>query len=130
MEKITVSASIDYEVIIGSGLLSDAGSYIAAALEGKSFDPEEGKLQGHPGLKEDKLSGNGKLAVIVSDDIVFPLYGEIVKESLHASGFKTLDFFFPHGEKSKNLRSAREPPPCRLSCIRSHGRQRLRRRAM
>ena len=104
MEKITINASTDYEVIIGSGMIKEAGAYIAAAFEGKSYDPEADVLRGHPGLKEDKPKGNGKLAVIVSDDNVFPLYGEIVKESLHEAGFKTLDFFFPHGEKSKNLK--------------------------
>lgn len=85
MEKIPVYASTDYEVIIGSGLIDEAGNYIAAALK-----LEQGT--------EKKIT-----AVIVSDDNVFPLYGERVKKALNEQGFKTLEFVFTHGERSKSL---------------------------
>ena len=83
MERVTVNASTDYDILIGQGLLKDAGTYIMEALKCKP--------------------GDKKTAVIVSDDIVFPLYGETLKKVLEESGFKTLDFYFPNGEKSKNL---------------------------
>ena len=84
MERIQIYASTDYEVVIGNNLLDRAGDYIADAL----------KLQ----------SGFSNItAVIVSDDNVFPLYGERLKKALNDKGFKTLEFVFPHGEKSKSL---------------------------
>ena len=84
MERIQIYASTDYEVMIGNDLLDKAGDHIADAL----------KMQ----------SGFANItAVIVSDDNVFPLYGERLKKSLNAKGFKTLEFVFPHGEKSKSL---------------------------
>ena len=101
MERISVNASVDYEVVIGKGLISEAGAYIAAALEGESYDPENHELKDNAGTGTKTAAG--KTAVIVSDDNVFPLYGEIIRKSLIEEGFKTLDFYFPHGEKSKNL---------------------------
>jgi len=101
MERISVNASVDYEVVIGKGLIGEAGAYIAAALDGKSYDPENNAQKDNAGSTAWPTAG--KTAVIVSDDNVFPLYGEIVRESLIEAGFKTLDFYFPHGEKSKNL---------------------------
>lgn len=41
-------------------------------------------------------------AMLVSDDIVFSLYGERVKASLEAVGFEVDCFVFESGEKSKN----------------------------
>ncbi len=81
MERIPVYASTDYEVIIGQDLLDKAGHYISEVLESKT----------------------DKTVVIVSDDNVFPLYGERLKNSLQKEGYKTLEFVFPHGEKSKSL---------------------------
>ena len=84
MERIQIFASVDYEVVIGNELLDRAGEYIAEALKMQSgFDTTT--------------------AVIVSDDNVFPLYGERLKKSLKEKGFKTIEFVFPHGEKSKSL---------------------------
>ena len=40
---------------------------------------------------------------IVSDDVVYSIYGKTVEDSLINVGFKTVSFVFPHGEKSKNL---------------------------
>ncbi len=78
MEIIKVKASKHYDVMIGSDILQTAGSYISNIIP----------------------KGN---AVIVSDDTVFPLYGDILKKSLDEAGFKTTEFVFEHGEKSKNL---------------------------
>ncbi|MBR5090585.1 MAG: 3-dehydroquinate synthase [Ruminiclostridium sp.] len=77
MNKITVKASNSYDVLIGSGLLSRAEEYIA------------------PVLKSSR-------AVIVSDDNVFPLYGETLKDRLTGAGFTVNEFVFPHGEQSKS----------------------------
>ena len=51
MKTIRVNASVEYDVLIGSGLLSSSGEYIRNVI------------------------GNCTV-VIVSDDNVFPLYGE------------------------------------------------------
>ncbi len=80
MEKLTVCASsAKYDVLIGGGLLKDAGKLSAAALPG------------------------AKTAVIVSDDNVFPLYGKNLEASLKSAGFDTLRFVFRHGETGKSL---------------------------
>ena len=84
MERIHIHASTDYDVVIGNDLLDKAGDYISDAL------------------KIEQGAGN-KTAVIVSDDNVFPLYGERLEAALTEKGFKTLEFVFPHGEKSKSL---------------------------
>ena len=77
MEKIKVSASREYEVIIHSGILSDAGKYIESAL-----------------------SGRPKLAII-TDDRVDSLHGEALMTAL--SGFECVKFVFKNGEASKNI---------------------------
>ena len=78
MKTIRVNASVEYDVLIGSGLLSSAGEYLKNAV------------------------GNCTV-VMVSDDNVFPLYGETLRNALENSGFKVLEYVFPHGERSKNL---------------------------
>lgn len=78
MQIVKVHSSRDYEVRIGSGLLKDAGKYISEILPCKT-------------------------AVIVSDDNVFPLYGETLRKSLNDAGINTIEFVFPHGEQSKCL---------------------------
>ena len=92
MEKIQVYASTDYEVIISSGILDLTGDLISTALNKQASGS-------HSSGKKDIT------AVIVSDDNVFPLYGERLEKSLQAAGFKTLNFVFPHGEKSKSLKT-------------------------
>ncbi|MCF0228729.1 MAG: 3-dehydroquinate synthase [Parasporobacterium sp.] len=78
MKTIHVDASVSYDVLIGEGLLSEAGSRVSSL-------------------------GNIKHAVIVSDDNVFPLYGNILKESMSAEGIAVDEFIFPHGENSKSI---------------------------
>lgn len=77
MKTVTVSASKEYSVIIGSGLLAGLGGYISA------------------------LNINGK-AAIISDSNVWPLYGAITEDSLQKAGFETFHYCFPAGECSKN----------------------------
>lgn len=77
MNTITVSASKEYNVVIGAGLLPQIGSYTAA------------------------LRKVGK-AAIISDSNVWPLYGDVVEKSLKSSGFDPIHYIFPAGEASKN----------------------------
>lgn len=46
--------------------------------------------------------------VVVSDDIVFSLYGQKCMSQLMECGFEVLSFVFPNGEKSKNLNTAEQ----------------------
>ena len=77
MNIVNVSASSDYEVKIGSGLLSCLGAEVSAVT---------------------KVG----IAAIVSDSNVWPLYGEIAKKSLENAGFKVIQYVFPAGESSKS----------------------------
>lgn len=76
MTKIRVNASKPYDVVIGNGLLSQAGALIAETVKGRK-------------------------AVIVTDDIVNGLYAEKLIKSMNESGFTTDIFVFPNGEESK-----------------------------
>lgn len=78
MEKVKVNTSKEYTVHIGSGILQTVGEKI----------------------KEIKRLCR---VVIISDDIVFPLYGEKVKKSLVDSGFSVCEYVFSHGEDAKSL---------------------------
>lgn len=80
MHKITINASRTYDVITGSGLLSQSGQLIRQALGEKA-----------------------KKICIVTDDNVSPLYRTPVKESLKAAGFEVVSFVFPHGENYKSM---------------------------
>lgn len=77
MITITVPASRQYDVVIGSGLLSSIGTRIAAITKAKTV-------------------------CVVSDSTVMPLYGAKILESLAQSGFSCCSFVFPAGEASKN----------------------------
>lgn len=78
MEVVRVSASKEYNVYIGSSFLDNVGKMIS------------------------EIKRPCK-AVIVSDDTVFSLYGERVKNSLKNGGFTCCEYVFPHGEESKSL---------------------------
>ncbi len=78
MEKVKVSASKEYTVYIGSGLLGSIGEKI----------------------REIKRLCR---VVLVSDDTVYALYGEKVKKSLTDSGYSVCEFVFPHGEEAKSF---------------------------
>lgn len=77
MKKIHIDASTEYDVIIKSGILKDTGKLISDIL---------------PKCK----------AAIISDDKVFPLYGETVAKSLEGAGFCVVSYIFKNGEMSKN----------------------------
>lgn len=77
MKRITINASRRYDVIIGSGILNDADRYISDVI-------------------------GSRRAVIVSDDNVYPLYGEKLKACLTNAGYDVREFVFPHGEQSKS----------------------------
>ena len=77
MKTVTVTASRQYDILIGSGLLSTIG-ILAAKLE------------------------KANSICIVSETNVWPLYGKTVQDSLEAAGFRVLSYVFPAGEESKN----------------------------
>jgi len=80
---INVHASKSYEIEIGRDLLSKIGDEVK------------------------KLKDNCSVCII-SDDIVYSLYGDIVLKSLKDKGFNTCVFTFANGEKSKNLNTFAE----------------------
>lgn len=78
MKQISINASTNYEVIIGRGLLTDAGTLIANVLS------------------------SGKLCII-TDDIVDQLYAQTLTDSLRAQGFALCQYTIAHGEGAKTL---------------------------
>ena len=79
MINVTVSASKEYNILIGSGLLDKAGEKIKAAC-------------------------GAEIAAIITDDAVNNLYGDTVELSLKKAGYKTVvRFVFPNGEQSKSI---------------------------
>ncbi|MFC1909741.1 3-dehydroquinate synthase [Chloroflexota bacterium] len=81
MKKIRVKLRDSYDIIIGAGLLRQAGRL----------------------LKEAGLSGK---AVIVTDSIVGDIYGNTLRDSLTANGFEANVLTIPAGEEQKSLDTA------------------------
>jgi len=77
MNTVHVTASKDYDVLIGSGLLRSLGSY-AAGIQ------------------------NVKKVCIVSESNVWPIYGNIAKKSILTAGLEVVEFVFRAGEQFKN----------------------------
>ena len=77
MTIIDVPASRNYQVIVGKGLLSQAGSRILPFCKGNT-------------------------AAIVSDETVWGLYGSTLEASLKDAGLTVIHYTFPAGEASKN----------------------------
>ncbi len=73
-----MSASKEYTVHIGSGILESIGERVR---------------------KIKRLCR----VVLISDDTVYALYGEKVKKSLIDSGYSVCEYVFPHGEDAKSL---------------------------
>ena len=69
-----------YSIYIENNILKDTGSYIEKVYSGKKI-------------------------MIVSDDNVFPLYGDIIIKALSDSGFECHSFVLPHGEPTKSFQS-------------------------
>jgi len=78
MKTISVTASHNYDVIIGNNLLAQLGAYTKNVLK-----------------KTCKIA-------IISESNVFPIYGKTAEESLMNTGFTVVSFVFPAGESSKN----------------------------
>lgn len=77
--KLTVDLGTNsYPIYIKNHILTDAGSYISQVFKGKRI-------------------------IIISDDNVFPLYGDTLLSSLEAYECHTL--VLPHGEPTKNFQS-------------------------
>lgn len=77
MTTIHVSTKDAYDIHIGGRLLAAVGEIV------------------RPLTKATKIA-------VVSDDTVFPLYGEKCVKSLEKSGFTVVSYVFPHGEHSKS----------------------------
>ena len=77
MNTVHVTASRDYDVLIGSGLLGSIGTRAAAMKKVKKV-------------------------CIVSDTNVWPLYGDTVRSSITDAGLEAVPFVFPAGEESKS----------------------------
>ena len=78
MTTIPIHTSTEYNVHIGAGLLDKAGTEIAKIAPGKRV-------------------------MIVSDDLVFPLYGDRLVRAVQSAGFDCSSFIFPNGEAQKRL---------------------------
>ena len=78
METVHVSASREYDILIGSGLLASAGAEIRSRVKAKT------------------------LAVIAGSN-VWPLWGETLAGSLKAAGFEVIAHVIPAGEQYKTL---------------------------
>ncbi len=78
MEKVYINASTPYEVLIGEGLLDHVDEYVKNVTQAKTI-------------------------VIISDDFVYPFYGEKVEKCLASAGFHTYSYIVEHGENSKSL---------------------------
>ncbi len=83
MKTLTVHTGRSYEILIGPGLLEQAGERIRPLTKAQR-------------------------AVIVSDSHVFPLYGEALRRSLQAAGLTVSEFVFPAGEEQKKLSTIEE----------------------
>lgn len=83
MREVTVNTSKTYQVIIGNGILDDAGKHI-------------------------RQVAGGNTAVIISDTNVGPLYSEKIANSLETWGYRTERYDFPAGEEHKTLETLGE----------------------
>ena len=78
MRKVIVSASTEYAVLIGRGLLAQLGTEVA-----KRIRPCK--------------------AAVITDTTVEKLYAEQAEQSLAAAGFTPCRFSYPAGEGSKHI---------------------------
>lgn len=80
MNRIEVNVSKKYDILIEFGILKDVGRRIKEYVDTSNL-------------------------IIVSDDIVYNKYGNILEESLGKEGFKFNSFVFKNGEQSKNIKT-------------------------
>lgn len=79
VNRIRVRASKEYEVLVAPGLLDEAGAQVRAACP------------------------SARIAALVADTNVMPLYGARVRDSLEAAGLRVVCHTFPAGEEHKDL---------------------------
>lgn len=77
MKKISIDASVSYDVIIEKDILKDTGKLVKEVIAPCK-------------------------TCIVTDDTVNGLYADTVERSLNDNGFEVVKFVFPHGEASKS----------------------------
>ena len=77
MTEILVQTTSAYPVLVGHGLLKEAGVLLKSYLKGETL-------------------------CIVSDDKVNALHGDLLENKLRQAGYHTIRFVFPAGENSKN----------------------------
>ena len=92
MKRIRVRTDREYDVLIGAGLLADAGELIAGTCPGRR-------------------------AVVVTDSNVAGYYGEELVRALTCAGFEAETFVFAAGEESKNAGTLFDI----LGCMADHG---------
>ena len=80
MKIVNVNASRNYNILIENNLIDGCGKHIRKITKAKT-------------------------AVIVTDDVVFPLYCNKTERSLRDNGFEVLKVVIPHGEDSKSAKS-------------------------
>ena len=80
MERLSVKTDRPYEILIGSGLLSEAGKRVS-----------------------ELVAGPPRKVFLVTDDNVAPLYAGRVMMSLLKEGFEAELYSFEHGEENKTL---------------------------
>lgn len=78
MIRVPVEASVHYDVLIGSGLLEEAGKLTLG------------------------VTAPCKL-LIITDEIVDALYGDAAVSAFRDAGFQVTRYVFTHGEPSKNM---------------------------
>lgn len=83
MQELRIATARPYNVLIGKGILSDAGQII-------------------------KPLGNYNKTAIITDDQVLKLYAKELKDSLTRRNKEVCIFAFPNGERSKNFTVLKE----------------------
>lgn len=78
MREVHVNASKPYEVLIGQGLLQEAGNLLKSVCQ------------------SDRV-------VIITDDVVDDIYGKNLQKSLETDDFSVLKFVISQGESTKNF---------------------------
>ena len=73
-----MEAPVKYEVLVGDGILTDAGEYLREVVEPCR-------------------------ALLITDDNVAPLYANTVSVSLSNSGYNVCEYIITSGERSKNI---------------------------
>ena len=79
MIKVHVNASRNYDICIADGILNSSAELIS------------------------HVKNKACKAAVISDDKVFPLYGDTVVSGLKEKGFEVFTYVFENGEKSKTL---------------------------